>query len=127
VQLPERFVVVERCGWTGLPDRFERGVKTSELPEQPNVGLLSRRWLDVIDELLELGPTASDPQEIASGALNRERGADLRPGEPLPQAPQSGYPATTGPRPVNPEHKRRLRVYPHVEVQRTTEIRPAGP
>src|SRR5580698_1408344 len=62
-QLPERSVVVEGFGRTGLPDCFERSVNTSELLEQACVGVLARRWLDVMDELLNLSPAISDPEE----------------------------------------------------------------
>src|SRR6478672_1308386 len=92
-QLAEGSVVVEGFGRTGLPDCFERGVETPELLEEADVGVLVRLWLDVIDELLELGPAISDPQEVAAGNPNRPSDADLRPLEPLPQAPQSRDPA----------------------------------
>ncbi len=32
-----------------------------------DVGVLVRPWLDVIDELLNLSPTISDPQEVGPG------------------------------------------------------------
>src|SRR5712692_7639215 len=86
-QLPECSVVVEGFGRTGLPDCFERSVETSELLEYPDVGVLVRPWLHVIDELLKLSPTISDPQEVATGNRNRPSDVDLRPLEPLPQAP----------------------------------------
>src|SRR6478735_4212535 len=60
-QLAEGPVVVEGFGRAGLPDCSERGVKASELFEQAHVGVLVRPWLDVFDELLDLGPTISDP------------------------------------------------------------------
>src|SRR6476661_5103829 len=126
-QLPEGSVVVEGFGRTGLPDCFERSVKASELLEEADVGVLVRPWLDVIDELLELGPAISDPQEVAAGNPNRPSDADLRPLEPLPQAPQSRDPAAADPGPMNPEDNRRLGVYPHVEVERTAEVCPSGP
>ena len=126
-QLPECSVVVEGFGRTGLPDFFERSVKSSELLEEADVGVLVRRWLDVIDELLNLSPTISDPQEVAAGNPNRPSDADLRPLEPLPQAPQSRYPAAADPGPVNPEDSRRLAVYPHVEVELTADVGPPGP
>jgi hypothetical protein len=53
--------------------------------------------------------------------------ADLRPLEPLPQAPQSRYPAAPDPGPMNPEDNRRLSVYPQVEVERTADVCPSGP
>src|SRR5438067_9215330 len=61
-QLADGSVVVEGLGRTGLPNCFERTVKASKLLEQADVGALVRPWLDVIDELLDLGPTISDPQ-----------------------------------------------------------------
>jgi hypothetical protein len=36
----------------------------------------------------------------------------LRPLEPLPQAPQSRYPAAPDPGPMNPEDNRGISVYP---------------
>src|SRR5215468_7907692 len=69
-ELAEGSVVVEGFGRTGLPDCSERSVKASELLEQADAGVLARRWLDVIDELLELSPTISDPQEVAAGHRN---------------------------------------------------------
>jgi hypothetical protein len=36
-------------------------MKASELLEEADVGVLVRPWLDVIDELLKLSPTISDP------------------------------------------------------------------
>jgi hypothetical protein len=83
--------------------------------------------MDVTDELLNLSPTTSNPQEVAAGTPNRPSDADLRPLEPLPQAPQSRYPAAADPGPMNPEHNRRLSVYPHVEVERTADVCPPGP
>src|SRR5258706_10466720 len=62
-QLAEGSVVVEGFGRTGLPDCFERRVQASELREEADVEVLVRPWLDVIDELLHLRPTISDPQE----------------------------------------------------------------
>src|SRR6059058_4605029 len=126
-QLAEGSVVVERFGRTGLPDCSERSVQASELLEQADVGVLDRRWLHVIDELLELGPTISDPQEFAAGDRNRPSDADLRPLEPLPQTPQSRYPPAADPGPMNPEDNRRLGVYPHVEVELTANVCPSGP
>src|SRR5580765_4156295 len=126
-QLPEGSVVVEGFGRTGLPDCFEHSVKASELLEKADVGVLVRPWLDVIDELLDLSPTISDPQEVAAGNPNRPSDADLRPLEPLPQAPQSRYPAAADPGPMNPEDNRRLSVYPHVEVEFTANVCPSGP
>jgi hypothetical protein len=41
----------------------------------------------MIDELVKLSPTTSDPQEVAAGNPNRPGDADLGPLEPLPQAP----------------------------------------
>jgi len=120
-------VVIEGFGRTGLPDCFERSVKTSEFLEQADVGVLARSWLDVTDELLKLSPTISDPQEVAAGNPNRPSDADLRPLEPLPQAPQSRYPPAADPGPMNPEDNRRLSVYPHVEVEPTADVCPSGP
>src|SRR5206468_1748961 len=82
-QLAERSVVVEGFRRTGLPDRVERSVKASELLEEAEVGVLFRRRGDVLDELLELSPTISDPQDVAAGDRNRSSDADLRPLEPL--------------------------------------------
>src|SRR5438132_1083649 len=126
-QLAEGSVVVEGFGRTGLPDCFERSVNASELLEYADVGVLVRPWLDVIDELLKLSPTISDPQEVAAGNRNRPSDADLRPLEPLPQAPQSRNPAAADPGPVNPEDNRRLSVYPQVEVEPTADVCPSGP
>jgi hypothetical protein len=97
-------------------------VHVSELLEQADEGVLARRWLDVIDELLDFSPTISDPQEVVVANPNRPSDADLRRLEPLPQAPQSRYPAAGGPRPMNPEDNRRLGVYPQVEVERTANV-----
>src|SRR5438876_8841750 len=83
--------------------------------------------MHVIDELLKLGPTISDPQEVAAGNRNRPSDADLRPLEPFPQAPQSRNPPAADPGPVNPEENRRLSVYPQVEVEPTADVRPSGP
>ena len=126
-QLAEGSVVVEGFRRTGLPDRFERAVKASELLKEADVGVLVRPWLDVIDELLHLSPTISGPQHVAAANRNRLSDADLRPLEPLPQAPQSRYPAAPHPGPMNPEDNRRLSVYPHVEVEPTAKVRPSGP
>src|SRR6476469_10360180 len=123
-QLPEGSVVVEGFGRAGLPDCFERRVNASELLEEADVGVLVRPWLNVIDELLDLSPTISDPQEVAAGDRNRPSDADLCPLEPLPQAPQCRYPAAADPRPVNTEDNRRLRVDPHVEVEPTADVCP---
>jgi hypothetical protein len=81
----------------------------------------------VIDELLKLGPTISDPQEDAAGNPNRPGDADLRPLEPFPQAPQSRDSPAADPGPVNPEDNRRLSVYPQVEVESTADVCPSGP
>jgi hypothetical protein len=124
--LPECSVIVEGFGRTGLPDCFERSVNTSELLQQADGGVLARRRLDVTDELLKLGPAITGPQEDSAGNPNRPRDADLRPPEPLPQAPQSRYPPAADPGPVNPEDKRRLSVYPHVEVELTADVCPSG-
>src|SRR5215472_9368462 len=78
-QLPECSVVVEGFGRTGLPDCSLRSVETSELLEQADAGVLARRWLDVTDELRQLSPTISDPQEVAARHPNRPSDADLRP------------------------------------------------
>jgi hypothetical protein len=42
-------------------------VEASELLEQADMGVLVGGCLDVIDELLDLGPTTSDPQDVAAG------------------------------------------------------------
>src|SRR3954468_6567196 len=126
-QLAEGSVVVEGFGRAGLPDCFERSVQASELLEEADGGVLVRPWLHVIDELLKLSPTISDPQEVAAGNRNRPSDADLRPLEPFPQAPQSRNPPATDPGPVNPEDNRRLSVYPQVEVEPTADVRPSGP
>jgi len=81
----------------------------------------------VIDELLNLSPTISDPQEVAAGNRNRPGDADLRPLEPFPQAPQSRDSPAADPGPVNPEDNRRLSVYPQVEVESTADVCPSGP
>src|ERR1700722_8498818 len=73
-QLPECSVVVEGFGRTGLPDCPERSVNTSELVEQAERGVLAGRRLDVIDELLKLGPSISDPKEVAAGNPDRPGG-----------------------------------------------------
>src|ERR1700751_793979 len=126
-QLGEGSVVVEGFGRTGLPDCFERSVNASELLEYADVGVLVRPWLDVIDELLKLIPTIGDPQEVAAGNRNRPSDPDLRPLDPLPQAPQSHYAAAADPGPVNAENNRRLSVYPHVEVEATAKVCTSGP
>ena len=95
-------VGVERFGRTGLPDCFERSVNVSELLEEADVGVLVRPRLHVIDELLKFSPTISDPQEVAAGNRNRPGDADLRPLEPLPQAPQSRDPGRGGARAYEP-------------------------
>src|SRR5213076_2928717 len=69
----------------------------------------------------------SDPQEVAAGNPNRPSDANLRPLEPLPQAPQSRNPPAADPGPVNPEDNRRLSVYPDVEVERTANLCPSDP
>src|SRR5215210_4022740 len=125
--LAERSVVVDGFGRTGLPDCFERSVNASELLEYADVRVLVRPWLQVIDELLKLSPTISDPQEVAAGNRNRPSDADLRPLEPFPQAPQSRDPPAADPGPVNPEDNRRLSVYPQVEVEPTADVCPSGP
>src|SRR6476646_3217092 len=125
-QLPECSVVGEGCGRTRLPDCFERSVKASEFLEEADVGVLARRWLDVVDELLNLSPTISDSQEVAAGDRNRPSDPDLRPLEPLSQAPQSRYPPAADPVPMNPDDNRRLSVYPHVEVERAANVFPLG-
>src|ERR671914_1034509 len=126
-QLAEGSVVVEGFGRTGLPGCFELSVKASELLEEADVRVLVRPWLHVIDELLKLSPTISDPQEVAAGTPNRPSDADLRPLEPLPQAPQSRYPSAADPGPMNPEDNRGLSVYPHVEVEPTANVCASGP
>jgi hypothetical protein len=120
-------VVVEGFGRTGLPDFFERSVEMAELLEQADVGVLVRLWPDVLDELLKLSPTTRNPQELAAGNRNRPSDAYLRPLEPLPQAPQSRYPAARGPGPMNPQDNWRLSVYPQVEVELTADVCPSGP
>ena len=62
-QLAEGSVVVAGFGRTGLPGGVERGVNASELLEEADVGAFVRRWLHVLDELLELGPTIRDPRQ----------------------------------------------------------------
>src|ERR1700722_9194384 len=126
-QLAEGSVVVEGFGRTGFPDCFERSVKASELLEDADIGVLVGPWLHVIDELLELSPTISDPQEVAAGNPNRPCDADLRPLEPFPQAPQSRDSPASDPGPVNPEDNRRLSVYSQVEVESTADVCPSGP
>jgi len=120
-------VVVEGLGRAGLPDFPERGVNPSEFFEQADVGVLVRRRLNVIDELLGLSPAISDPKEVDAGNQGRPGDADLRPLKPLPQAPQSRYPAAADPGPVNPEDNWRLSAYPHVEVELTADVCPSGP
>src|ERR1700748_3077638 len=66
-QLAEGSVVVEGFGRGGLPDAWKRGVQPSEPLKQAEVGVLVRPWLHVIDDLLDLGPTIGDPQEVAAG------------------------------------------------------------
>jgi hypothetical protein len=85
-----------------------------------------RPWLRVIDELLELSPTIIDPQKVAAGNGNRPSDADLRPLEPLPQAPQSRDPPAADPGPMNSEDNRRLSVYSQVEVEPTANVCPPG-
>src|SRR5689334_15938401 len=126
-QLAESSVVVEGFGRTGLPDCFERSVNASELLEEADVGLFVRPWLYVIDELVKLSPTISDPQHVAAGNRNRPSDADLRLLEPLPHAPQSRYAPAADPGPMNPEHNRRLSVYPQVEVEPTADVCPSRP
>ena len=87
-------------------------MNASELLEYADVGVLVRPWLHVIDELLKLSPTISDPQEVAAGNRNRPSDADLRLLEPFPQAPQSRDSPAADPGPVNPQDNRRLSVYP---------------
>src|ERR1700761_9516986 len=65
-QLPERSVIVEGFGRARLPDVLERSMNTSELRQQADGGVLAGRRQDVIDELLELGPAISDPDEVAA-------------------------------------------------------------
>src|SRR5579862_1055476 len=79
------------------------------------------------DQRLNLSPAISDPQQVAAGNPDRPGDADVRPLEPLPQAPQSRYPAAADPGPVNPQDNRRLSVYPHVEVELTANVCPSGP
>src|SRR5215469_15561978 len=126
-QLAEGSVVVEGFGRAGLPDCFERTVNASELLEEADVGVLVRPWLDVIDELLNLSPTISNPQEVAAGKPNRPSDDNFCSLEPLPQAPQSRYPAAADPGPMNPEDNWRLSVYAHIEVEPTADVRPSGP
>src|SRR4249919_490006 len=75
-QLTEGSVVVEGFGRARFPDCPERSVKASELFEEADGGVLVRTWLDVLDELLDLSPTISDPQDVAAGNLNRPGDAD---------------------------------------------------
>jgi hypothetical protein len=95
--LPECSVVVEGFGRTGLPDCFERSVNTSELLQQADGGVLTRRRLDVTDELLKLGPAITGPQEVAAGNPNRPRDADLRPPRAAPAGAAVPLPARGGP------------------------------
>jgi hypothetical protein len=120
-------VVVEGFGRTGLPDRFERSVNASELLEEPDIRVPVRRWLDVIDELFDLGPTIGDPQEVAAGDREWPRDADMRPQKSFAQAPQSRDTAAADPGPVHPEDHRRLSVYPHIEIERTADVCPPDP
>jgi hypothetical protein len=83
--------------------------------------------MHMIDELVELSPTISDPQDVAAGNRNRPSDADLRRLEPFPQAPQSRDPPAADPGPVNPKDDRRLSVYPQVEVDPTADVCPSGP
>jgi hypothetical protein len=111
-QLAEGSVVVEGFGRTRLPYCFEGTVKATELLEQADVRVFSRRWLDVIDELLELSPAISDPQDVVAADRNRPSDADGCPLKTIAQAPQSGDAAAPDPWPMNPEDDRRLGVYP---------------
>src|SRR4051812_45408453 len=77
------------------------------------------------DELLDLRPTTSDPQQVAAGDRNRPSDADVRPLEPLPQTPHSRYPPAADPGPMNAEDSRRLGLYPHVEVDLTADVCPS--
>lgn len=81
----------------------------------------------MIDELLDLSPTISDPHQVAVGNPDRPGDADLRPLEPFPQAPQSRDPPAAYPGPVNPEDNRRVGVYPHIEVEPTADVCPSRP
>src|SRR5690348_12650828 len=121
-QLPERSVVVDGFGRTRLPDCFERSVNATEFLEEAEVGVLARRRLDVVEEFLELSPTISDSQEVAAGDRNRLSDPNMRPLEPLSQAPQSRNPPAADPGPVNPEDNGWLSVYPHVEVERAADV-----
>src|SRR5579875_1011949 len=94
-QLPEGSVIVEGFGGTRLPDCLERCVNVSELLEEAEGRVLASWWLDMIDELLELSPTAGDSQDIVSSNPDRPSDTDRRGLEPLPQAP---LPAHGGPR-----------------------------
>src|SRR5687768_7833323 len=125
-QLADGPVVVKGFGRAGLPDCLERSVKASELLEEPDVGVLVRPRLDVIDELLDLSPTISDPQKVAAGNPNRPSDADVRPLEPLPQAPQSRDPTAADPGPMHPQDDGRLSIDPHVEVEPTADVGPSG-
>jgi hypothetical protein len=121
-QLAEGSVVVEGFRRTGLPDRSKRSVNAAELLEEAEVGVLARRWLDVINELLKLSPTITDPQQVAARDRDRPCDADSGRLEPLPQATQSRYPPAADPGPMNPEDNRRLNVNPQVEVERAADV-----
>src|SRR6202046_58874 len=105
-QFAEGSVVVEGVGRTALPDCFARSGDASELREYADIGVVVRPWLHVIDELLKLSPTISDPQEVAAGNRNRPSDADLRPLQPFPQAPQARDSPRADPGPVNPQDNR---------------------
>jgi hypothetical protein len=59
-------------------------VNASELLEEPDVGVVVRRWLDVIYEFLEFSPTVSAPQQVAAGDRARASDADVRRLKPFP-------------------------------------------
>jgi hypothetical protein len=120
-------VVVERFRRARLPDRFERTVKASELLEEADAGALVRGRLDVLDELLELCPTAGNPHGVAAGDRNWPSDAHVRLLEPLPQPPQSHDALSSNPGPVNPEDDGRIGVDPDVEVEITADVCPPGP
>jgi hypothetical protein len=102
-------------------------VNASELLEYADAGVLVRPWLHVIDELLKLSPTISDPQEIAAGNSESAERRGLASARAALQAPQSRDPPAADPGPVNPEDNRRLSVYPQVEVEPTADVCPSCP
>src|SRR5581483_5403298 len=126
-QLAERSVVVEGFGRTGLPDCFERSVNTSKFLEEADVGVLVRRWLDVIDVLLKLSPTTRDPHDVAAHRWHWPSDANSCALESLAQPSQPEHPAASWPRPVYPEDNRPRSLYSHVEVEGAADVCPSGP